>query len=181
MEFDAFGVDLQFTDDAIEHVAEKAEKNKTGARALIGVWENILTNFQYDLPGSGHKHLLINSDVCKAPRDHLLIILSRSPFEDFAEQFLGECGIVLDFSEAAEVDVLKYAEDGQTQVSEALKILLTVASALNYMGYTGVFKISKEILEDPRYFDGLYMDWHKKQIENQHENPVSGHDPDRFS
>ena len=181
LEFDAFGVDLQFTDDAIEYVAEKAEKNKTGARALIGVWENILTNFQYDLPGSGHKHLLINSDVCKAPRDHLLKILSRSPFEDFAEQFLGEFGIELDFSESAEEYVRKYAEDGHIQVSEALKILMTGASALNYMGYTGVFNISKEILEDPRYFDGLYMDWHKKQIENQQESPVSSHDPDRFS
>ena len=174
-------MDLQFTDDAIEYVAEKAEKNKTGARALIGVWEDILTNFQYDLPGSGHKHLLINSDVCKAPRDHLLKILSRSPFEDFAEQFLGEFGIKLDFSETAEEYVLKYAEDGHIQVSEALKILLTGASALNYMGYSGVFNISKEILEDPRYFDGLYMDWHKKQIENQQENPVNNHDPDRFS
>ena len=28
LEFDAFGVDLQFTDDAIEYVAEKAEKTE---------------------------------------------------------------------------------------------------------------------------------------------------------
>ena len=68
LEFDAFGVDLQFTDDAIEYVAERAEKNKTGARALIGVWEDILSNFQYDLPGSGHKHLLINSALQSTPR-----------------------------------------------------------------------------------------------------------------
>ena len=94
---------------------------------------------------------------------------------------MSEFGIELDFSETAEEYVLKYAKDGHIQVSEALKILLTGASALNYMGYSGVFNISKEILEDPRYFDGLYMDWHKKQIENQQETPVSSHDPDRFS
>jgi len=163
-EFQAFGVDLQFTDDSIEVVAEKAEKNKTGARALISVWEDILTEFQYEVPGTPHKHLLISADVCKAPKDHLLKILSRSPFEDYAEKFNSEFGIELKFDERAKAYVQKYASDGHIQVSEALKILLTGASALNYMGYTGVFDVTQEILEDPKYFDDIYMKWHDNQL-----------------
>ncbi|MBT3785361.1 AAA domain-containing protein [bacterium] len=164
LEFEAFKIDLQFADDAIEYVAEKAEKNKTGARALIGVWEDILTDFQYELPGTSHHHLLIDRTVCMAPKDYLLKILSRSPFEDFCEMFHTEHGIRLEFTQDAEEYVHRYATNGHIQVSEALKILLTGASALNYMGYSGVFEVSKEMLEDPRYFDNLYVDWHEQQL-----------------
>jgi ATP-dependent Clp protease ATP-binding subunit ClpX len=162
LEFEAFNISLQFESDAIEFVAEKAEKNKTGARALIGVWEDILTDFQYELPGTSHRHLQMTREVCEAPKDYLLRILSRSPFEDYCEMFSGEYGIDLDFTPEAEEYVVKYARDGHIQVSEAMKILLTGASALNFMGYSGKFEVTREVLEDPKYFDNLYVQWHKK-------------------
>lgn len=164
LEFKSFQIDLQFTDDAIEYVAERAERNKTGARALIGVWEDILTDFQYELPGTPHRHLLIDRNVCEAPKDYLLKLLSRSPFEHFCEMFHTEHGIRLIFDADAEEYVQIYAKNGHIQVSEALKILLTGASALNYMGYCGQFEITREMLEDPRYFDSLYVQWHEEQL-----------------
>ena len=78
--------------------------------------------------------------------------------------FHTEHGIRLEFTQDAEEYVHRYATNGHIQVSEALKILLTGASALNYMGYSGVFEVSKEMLEDPRYFDNLYVDWHEQQL-----------------
>lgn len=164
LEFKAFQIDLQFADDAIEYVAERAERNKTGARALIGVWEDILTDFQYELPGTSHRHLLVDRTVCEAPKDYLLKLLSRSPFEHFCEMFQTEHGIRLVFDAEAEDYVQSYAKNGHIQVSEALKILLTGASALNYMGYCGQFQITREMLEDPRYFDSLYVRWHEEQL-----------------
>ena len=43
-------VDLEFTDDAIECIAEKAEKKGLGARGLRGIIEDIMTDVMYDIP-----------------------------------------------------------------------------------------------------------------------------------
>jgi ATP-dependent Clp protease ATP-binding subunit ClpX len=58
------GVDLQFTDDALDSVAKMAKEQKTGARGLRGILENILTDLMFDVP-SDHtiESILINSDV----------------------------------------------------------------------------------------------------------------------
>ncbi|MBW7876404.1 MAG: AAA family ATPase [Candidatus Cloacimonetes bacterium] len=163
-EFQSFGLDLQFSDDAIEWIAEKAEKQKTGARALIGAWEDVLTDFQYELPGSTHRSVLVSKEVCEQPKDYLLKILSRSPFDDFSDGFYNEFGLNLEFDSEAQDYVREYAKSGHIQVSEALKILLSGASALNYMGYKGVFQITKPMLEEPKYFDNMYVEWHKRHV-----------------
>ncbi|PCJ16358.1 MAG: hypothetical protein COB02_16480 [Candidatus Cloacimonadota bacterium] len=164
LEFESFGIDLQFTDDAIEFVAEKAERQKTGARALIGVWENILTDFQFELPGGDRKSLLVNKEVCETPKDYLLKILSRSAFDDFISKFHGEMGIDLEFTNEAKEYVKEYAKQEGIQLSDALTVLLTGASAINYIGHQGVFEITLEVVKNPKYFDDLYMNWHQKKF-----------------
>jgi hypothetical protein len=49
------------------------------------------------------------------------------------------------------------------QVSRSLKKLLFGASALNYMDVKGPYKITREMLEDRKYFDNLFAGWHEKQ------------------
>ncbi len=58
------GVDLQFTDDALDAVAKMAKEQKTGARGLRGILENVLTDLMFEVP-SDHtfESILINSDV----------------------------------------------------------------------------------------------------------------------
>jgi ATP-dependent Clp protease ATP-binding subunit ClpX len=51
LEFELFNIEVNFTPEAVEYVAEISENRKTGARALVSVWENILTDFQFELPG----------------------------------------------------------------------------------------------------------------------------------
>jgi ATP-dependent Clp protease ATP-binding subunit ClpX len=48
-EFD--GVELNFTDDALEAVAEQSMLRGTGARGLRAILEEVLLNVMYDLPG----------------------------------------------------------------------------------------------------------------------------------
>ena len=50
--FDMEGVDLEFRDDALRAVAQKAMDRKTGARGLRTVLENVLLDTMYDLPSS---------------------------------------------------------------------------------------------------------------------------------
>ncbi len=65
-EFKAFDIDIHFNDEAIEFVAGLSENKKTGARALVSVWENIFTDFQYEMPGSHFKELTISEELCRA-------------------------------------------------------------------------------------------------------------------
>ncbi|MFZ4585212.1 MAG: ATP-dependent Clp protease ATP-binding subunit ClpX [Acidimicrobiia bacterium] len=44
------GVDLEFTDDAMEAIADEALKRQTGARGLRAILEEVLLEVMYDLP-----------------------------------------------------------------------------------------------------------------------------------
>ena len=48
--FELDGVELEFTDDAIEAVAEQAELRGTGARALRAIMEEVLQPVMFDIP-----------------------------------------------------------------------------------------------------------------------------------
>jgi endopeptidase Clp ATP-binding regulatory subunit ClpX len=163
MEFKSFGIDLVIEDAAIEYVAELAENKKTGARALVSVWENILTDFQYELPGSNFKELVVSEELCRAPQDALLKMLKRSPFVDYIERFKQEFGIDLVFEPGMQDYVEEYAAINKIQVSEALKQLLRGASALNYMNIKKKYSISRKMLEDEKYFDEIFTDWYQKR------------------
>ena len=50
--FEMEGVELEFRDDALRAVAQKAMDRKTGARGLRTILENVLLETMYDLPSS---------------------------------------------------------------------------------------------------------------------------------
>jgi ATP-dependent Clp protease ATP-binding subunit ClpX len=162
LEFKAFEIELNIDEKAIDFVAERAENKKTGARALVSVWENILTDFQFELPGSNFKELQVNEELCRIPKDALLKMLKRSPVVDFIEGFKREFGIQLVMDAKVEEYIESYARENEMQISDAVKKLLKGASSLNYMNLKGKFKITRRMLEDPKYFDNLFTNWYKK-------------------
>jgi ATP-dependent Clp protease ATP-binding subunit ClpX len=57
-------VDLSFTDEAIEEIANIAIRQKTGARGLRAIVEKILTDFMFEVPSiKGKKQLIITKDI----------------------------------------------------------------------------------------------------------------------
>jgi endopeptidase Clp ATP-binding regulatory subunit ClpX len=163
LEFKAFGIDLKIEESSIQYIAELAENKKTGARALVSVWENILTDFQFELPGSNFKELIVTEALCRTPKDALLKMLKRSPFVDYMENFRREYGIELELNEEVENYVENYAREHRLQVSSALKKLLKQASTLNYMNVKGKFPITLEMLKNNNYFNDLFTDWFQSQ------------------
>lgn len=161
LEFESFGINVIFEDSAIEYMAGLAENKKTGARALVSVWENVLTDFQFELPGSNFKELLVTEELCRAPKDALLKMLERSPFVDYIENFRQEYGIELVMDAAVQSFVEEYAAKEGISRPEALKQLLKKASALNYMNIKGKFNVTKEMLADGRYFDDMFTGWYQ--------------------
>lgn len=163
MEFKLFGIDLSLTPEAIDYVAEVAENRKTGARALVSVWETILTDFQYELPGSNFTKLKVDRALCERPKDALLAMLEKSPFVDFVENFRRAHGVQLVLEDDAQVYVEEYAKRENLQISAVLARLLQNARALNYMHIAGPFSVTRAMLEDENYFDHLFTEWHQKQ------------------
>lgn len=163
MEFSLFGIDLDIKADAVDYVAEISENQRTGARALVSVWENILTDFQFELPGSNFNKLSVDKNLCDRPKDALLAILEKSPFVDYMEWFRREYGLELVLEEEAEKYVEEYAAARNIQISEVLSKLLKGAGALNYMGVTGPYTVTRDMLEDEQYFDRLFTQWHQDQ------------------
>ncbi|MCP5104962.1 MAG: AAA domain-containing protein [bacterium] len=163
LEFKAFGIDLEIEESAIQYVAELAENKKTGARALVSVWENILTDFQFEMPGSNFRELVVTDELCRKPKDALLEMLKRSPFVDYIECFKKEYGIELALDKEVEAYVETYAEERGIEVSAAIRLMLKNASTLNYMNLKGKFTVTVEMLEDKNYFNNFFTAWYQEQ------------------
>ena len=62
MEMD--GVELEFSEDAVKAIAQKAIKRKTGARGIRSIIESVMVDAMFELPSrKGRKKLIINKAV----------------------------------------------------------------------------------------------------------------------
>jgi len=72
--FEMEDVQLTFSDDAMESIAKKAIKRKTGARGLRSILEDILLDPMFDLPGyDSVEEVVINHEVVEGRLQPLLI------------------------------------------------------------------------------------------------------------
>lgn len=60
--FEMDDVTLEFEEDALDYIVDKALEYKLGARGLRSLCEAILTDAMYDLPGSDEKHLQVTQE-----------------------------------------------------------------------------------------------------------------------
>jgi len=76
--FEMEDVKLEFTEDALRSVAQKAILRKTGARGLRSIMESILLDPMYELPGlTGVEEVVINKEVVEGRAEPLLIYADR--------------------------------------------------------------------------------------------------------
>ncbi|MBK1668299.1 ATP-dependent protease ATP-binding subunit ClpX [Rhodovibrio sodomensis] len=76
--FEMEDVRLEFTDDALKAIAEKAIARKTGARGLRSIMEGILLEPMYELPGlESVEEMVINREVVEGRAKPLYIYTDR--------------------------------------------------------------------------------------------------------
>ncbi|SLM27421.1 ClpX2 [Desulfamplus magnetovallimortis] len=75
LDFKSYGIDIVFTDDALELLAEKASQENTGARGLVSAVENTLISFEEKLPSSSINILTVTKELVAKPEKHLEKIL----------------------------------------------------------------------------------------------------------
>lgn len=72
--FDMEGVEVDFREDALQAVAQKAMDRKTGARGLRSILEAVLLNTMYDLPSNDTvSKVVIDASVIKGDSEPMLI------------------------------------------------------------------------------------------------------------
>lgn len=80
------GIDLEFTDDALDAIAEKTLEYNTGARGLRSVFEKILNGYMYDLPSdSSIKSLTVTADYVNGTGEPILSTTAK-PDSDETKQ-----------------------------------------------------------------------------------------------
>ena len=60
------GVELKFTDEALDYVVDKALEYKLGARGLRSLCEAILTDPMYELPSSNEDNFVIDKHFAES-------------------------------------------------------------------------------------------------------------------
>lgn len=75
LDFLVYGIRLAFDPDIFGRIADKALSEKTGARGLAGVVENLLLPFEKTLPSTDIKYLVIDEAVLLNPEAELKLLL----------------------------------------------------------------------------------------------------------
>jgi ATP-dependent Clp protease ATP-binding subunit ClpX len=69
------GVNLKFTDGALEAVARAATKNKAGARGLRAILEGAMLDIMYDVPSRRNvREIVISQDVVEKNEPPLVVM-----------------------------------------------------------------------------------------------------------
>ncbi|MBU0678362.1 MAG: AAA family ATPase [Verrucomicrobia bacterium] len=110
-EFDGYGIDFTATREALGEIAERAYKERTGARGLMTVMEKIFRDFKFELPSTSITSFEITSDAMQDTRRALMELLLkhkdaqrdvlRSEVTAFADRFEQNHSLKLVFDESA--------------------------------------------------------------------------------
>jgi len=76
-DFKAYGIDLQFEDEAMHRIAEKAFHERTGARGLVSAVERVLLKFEHLLPSTNIRRLAVTRAMVDDPAGELQKILQN--------------------------------------------------------------------------------------------------------
>ena len=68
--FDIDEIELEFKEDALEYIADKAIELKLGARGLRSIMEKIMSNAMFELPSSNKKEMVIDIQYAKEQFEH---------------------------------------------------------------------------------------------------------------
>jgi endopeptidase Clp ATP-binding regulatory subunit ClpX len=118
LDFKAYGINLEFSDDALRTMAERAHREKTGARGLLSVFEKLLISFEKKLPSTAVKELKVDSALIENPESVLKDIVVKDSIERYQKEFLIEHGIFLDFEQKAVERLAEMAEKEEVGIKE---------------------------------------------------------------
>ena len=111
-DFAAYGIHLQFEEDALRLIAAKTVQERTGARGLVSVMEKILLHFEKTLPSSAVRYLVVSPEIVENPLLQLRILLADEKVQEeqrlrYHEFVAHEFNRIVDFIRGKQENLLK--------------------------------------------------------------------------
>lgn len=120
-DFQGYGIEVSFSQEALYAVADKAALEKTGARGLMTVLENALRHFKFELPSTVVKTFEVTKDVIETPDDvlaglmaenkHAQHALQLEEVQEFSNRFFEQHDLRLQIEPAEALLIVEQAEE----------------------------------------------------------------------
>ena len=162
-DFAGYDISLKIGEGAIDKIAEKAAKEKTGARGLVTILEKTFRDFKFELPSTAIRDFSVNANTVENPGIELEKLLEEkrdqlddSLLEDvdrFSDQFKKECGFILKFRKAAKIAIVKESIKENRSVraicERKFSDFVHGLGILNQRTGKKEFIIDKKVVDDP--------------------------------
>jgi endopeptidase Clp ATP-binding regulatory subunit ClpX len=157
MDFKAYGIDLEFSDEALFELATRAHMEKTGARGLLSVFEKLLIKFEKKLPSTDIKKLYVDMPLINDPDKALSAMLLEDGINKFQKEFLIEHGIYISFDDEAKTKVEKKSAEMNVKVRDLCDSLFRdFFHGIRLMKLEN-FTIPGDAVDDPKEFLDAYI------------------------
>jgi endopeptidase Clp ATP-binding regulatory subunit ClpX len=161
--FEAYGIELVFTDEGLHRLAEKAYLEQTGARSLVSVCERTFREFKYHLPHSGVRKLEVTAELVDSPIQVLERLQQDSALEHMADLELEVTKIAKLWSERSGIEIHFQPEAAQLLAKKAIdsgvgieqvfaETFKNYEHGLNLIRKTrgiNLFEITPDVIRDP--------------------------------
>jgi hypothetical protein len=169
-EFKAYGIDLEFEDEALRLLAERAAVEKTGARGLLSVIEQALIKFEKRLPTVGVDRLLVTKELIEKPEEVLKQVIFDYAIKSFAEQFESQTGVKLSYHKKVLDRLSSEYDEGNGNLGDFLQDKMKdYLYGVKLLGVSK-FEVTESILDDP----GGALDRLIKEAYDKKENKKAG-------
>ncbi len=111
MDFKGYNIDFSITPEAIGEIAERASKEKTGARGLLTVFERVFRNYKFELPSTAVERFEVTTETITDPIGNLKQLLKEhqhaqrgvmgKDIEAFSTRFSRKHNLKLEFEDEA--------------------------------------------------------------------------------
>ncbi len=149
-EFRAYGIELDFKDEALRMLAQRAAKEKTGARGLLSAVEGVLIKFEKRLPTVGVKQLTVTKELIEKPKKVLQELIFKFGTQTFAADFFEKTGVKLKYHTEVRKKLQKEATvqngDVKAYLEQKLKDYFYGVKLLG----VSELEITAEILKNPQ-------------------------------
>ena len=151
-DFMAYGIELEFEDQALAKLARLAYEEKTGARGLVSACEKVLLKFEKKLPSTKIKRFVVSEDVVENPDSELQRLLITDAVDRFREAFFKSYRISLDFDpEGMDIIAQKSQALGVTPHALCEDLFQGYGHGLKLLGKDR-FTIRPTMLEGPKSY-----------------------------
>ena len=149
-DFRAYGIGVDFTDEALALFAERAYEEHIGARGLVSAIEKVLLNYEKKLPSIDIEHFTVDADTVLNPAVGLAHLLQDTSLRNFLEAFKIEHAITLHVSPDAVERIDAVASERDITPRELCEEMFSDYGHGLKLAGLHEFRISPEIINDPQ-------------------------------